>query len=207
MQRHVKGLPRLGGDAVWAASGFAIFMSAWWIVSLLIGREKLPSPPEVGEQIYVMFSQSPILMSRGGPASVVPHIYDSLLKYIVGMGIGITVGVSLGLAMKLNATVYDLLILPVEGIRTIPPLAFSPFLLLWCGPTALSAVLLILIYVAFMLVINTINAIENVPPIYAQFAETLGANRRQVFRTVILPAIIPELIGGLRAALGRAWGC
>jgi ABC-type nitrate/sulfonate/bicarbonate transport system permease component len=56
-----------------------------------------------------------------------------------------------------------------------------------------------------MVVINTIEAIRNVPPVYFQYARTLGASRLQAYRTVILPAMLPELIGGIRVVLGLSW--
>jgi ABC-type nitrate/sulfonate/bicarbonate transport system permease component len=204
--RNATALQVLTSQSLWGMAGFAVFLCCWWLLSLSIGAQRLPSPADVATQLYVLFSESAILMSRGGPATIAPHMLDSLVKYLAGAGIGIVLGVFLGLLMKLSPTAYDLLILPVEGIRTVPALAFSPFLLLWYGPTALSAILLIVIYVSLMLVISTINAIENVSPIYMQFARTLGATERQIFRTVILPAILPELIGALRVALARSWG-
>jgi ABC-type nitrate/sulfonate/bicarbonate transport system permease component len=47
--------------------------------------------------------------------------------------------------------------------------------------------------------------VRNVPPIYDQLALTLGASRWQIFRTVTLPAIVPELVGGIRVVLGLSW--
>ena len=188
------------------AGGFTIFVLLWIIISYLIGRERLPPPYEVIQQFFIIFKNSPVLSSRGGPASIIPHIQDSILKYIIGASAGIIIGISLGLLMTLNSFIYDLLILPIEGIRTIPALALTPFLLLWFGPTPTAAIILIIVYITLMLVINTLNAIENVPIIYMQFARTLGANKSQIFKTVIIPAIIPELKGAIRVALSRSWG-
>jgi ABC-type nitrate/sulfonate/bicarbonate transport system permease component len=56
-----------------------------------------------------------------------------------------------------------------------------------------------------MIVINTIVAIKNVDAIYMKFALTQGANRGKVFRSVVFPAIIPELTGGIRVVIGVSW--
>jgi len=56
-----------------------------------------------------------------------------------------------------------------------------------------------------MIVINTIVAIRNVNPIYINFARTLGSNNMRVFKTVILPAIVPELTGGIKVVIGVSW--
>jgi sulfonate transport system permease protein len=48
-------------------------------------------------------------------------------------------------------------------------------------------------------------AIENVSPTIQNFARTLGASRLRVYRTVVLPAIVPEVAGGIRVVIGIAW--
>lgn len=201
-----RDLLKSSNNVFYGTAGFIIFVACWWLVSALIGRERLPPPSEVVNEFYVIFVDSPILSSRGGPDTIIPHITSSIIKYASGVFVGVASGIALGLLMKLSRSFHDFLILPVESIRTIPALAFTPFLLLWFGPTATSVVLLIIIYSALMLVITTLNAIDNVPPIYAQFSQTFGATRSQTFRTVIIPAIMPELRGGIRVALARSWG-
>jgi len=191
---------------LWGAGGIALFVVFWWAISVAIGRERLPPPPEVIRQLYEIFIGSPMLASRGGVGTVVPHLVNSVAKYLVGVVVGVTLGIGLGLLMKCSATVHDIVIIPVEGIRTVPALAFTPFLLLWFGPTALAVVFLVIIYISLMLVISTVNAIDNVPRIYLEFAKTLGTTERQLFRSVVLPAILPELRGGIRVAISRSWG-
>ena len=56
-----------------------------------------------------------------------------------------------------------------------------------------------------ILFVNTTNAIKNVPLIHKQFAMTLGANRIQLYKTIIIPAIFPEIAGGFRVSLALAW--
>ena len=64
-------------------------------------------------------------------------------------------------------------------------------------------------FVAFavfsMLFVNTLEAIRNVDPVVRRFAMALGASRIRVYRTVVVPAIVPELAGGMRVVLGLAW--
>ena len=60
-------------------------------------------------------------------------------------------------------------------------------------------------YVFVMMVVTTLNAAANVEPILPTFAATLGGSQNRVFRTVILPAMIPTIVGGVRVAIGIAW--
>ena len=57
-----------------------------------------------------------------------------------------------------------------------------------------------------MIVITTLNAVSNINPVLPTFAATLGASRNRIFLTVILPALVPAIVGGLRVAVGIAWG-
>ena len=61
-------------------------------------------------------------------------------------------------------------------------------------------------YMFLAIVINTLEAIRNVPQVSIHYALTMGASRGQVFRTIVLPAIVPELVGGIRVGVALALG-
>ena len=52
---------------------------------------------------------------------------------------------------------------------------------------------------------GTVNAVANIPGIYLDYARTLGANRLQIYRAVIVPAMFPELRSSILLGLGVAW--
>jgi ABC-type nitrate/sulfonate/bicarbonate transport system permease component len=96
--------------------------------------------------------------------------------------------------------------LPIEVLRTIPPLAAIPFFLIWIGTTPIGQLMMVGFYTFVMLVVTTLNAAANVDPIYPRFAATLGADPNRIFRTVIFPAMVPAIAGGIRVAVGIALG-
>jgi ABC-type nitrate/sulfonate/bicarbonate transport system permease component len=85
-----------------------------------------------------------------------------------------------------------------------PSLALLPLFMLWFGGREIRTFGFVTLAIFIILVINTVVAIRNVPPIYAQMARTLGATRLQVDLTIIIPAIVPGLIGAVRV-LGSSW--
>jgi ABC-type nitrate/sulfonate/bicarbonate transport system permease component len=89
---------------------------------------------------------------------------------------------------------------------TIPILVAAPFLLIWFGVGRMSAVCLVIFYVAAILYIFAERAADNLDPIYEDSARTLGATPRQVIRDLLIPGTVPEILGGLRIALAGAWG-
>jgi ABC-type nitrate/sulfonate/bicarbonate transport system permease component len=109
-------------------------------------------------------------------------------------------GVSLGLAMAYNKKVQYFFDPLIESMRPVPVIAMIPFFLMWFGIAEVGKLLLITLGVFAIMVVSTVEAVRNVPSIYILAAQTLGASKSQWFRTIIIPAIVPGLIGPLRVA-------
>ncbi len=124
-----------------------------------------------------------------------------LLGTLLGAGLGILLGLAVGWSEKLGALIEA----PVLVVRMAPLLALIPLFIIWFGGQEIGRILYVTYAIFVMLFINTINAVRNVKPVYKQFALTLGASKGQMYRTIVFPAIIPELAGGIRVALGSAW--
>jgi sulfonate transport system permease protein len=93
----------------------------------------------------------------------------------------------------------------VQIIRTLPLLAMVPLFQLWFGTYFVGKVIFVAYGVGVIFFAGTVNAVRNVPQIYIDNARTLGASRLRLYRTVILPAIFPELRATILLSLGTAW--
>lgn len=133
------------------------------------------------------------------------HSIITFFRVITGTLLGAAIGIGLGILIGWSYRFETFVVIPLLFIRTVPLLAMIPLFIVWFGGSELG----VLLYIAFgsfiMLVINTMEAIRNVPPVYQKYARTLGATRGQLFRTVIIPAIVPELTGGIRVVIGLSW--
>lgn len=187
--------------------GLGLFVALWWWAALKLGRTRLPAPDEVLARLLtsVTFARE-LVIQGGGKHGLYPHLWYTFTRTILGTAIGASFGILVGLAMGWNEKLHDFLNASMEAIRTIPPLAAAPFFLMWFGPTPGAQLGMLVFYCFLLLVVNTTSAIRNVSPVYIQFAMTQGATRGQVFRSVVLPAIVPELVGGIRVAIGVSWG-
>jgi ABC-type nitrate/sulfonate/bicarbonate transport system permease component len=125
---------------------------------------------------------------------------------LLGCATGGVVGTLLGLAIARWSPLALFTEIPIGALRAVPPLAAIPFMVLWFGPLPEAQLGAVAFYTALMMVVTTTTAVGNLDPLAQRFARTLGARDGHVFRTVVLPSIIPELIGGLRVATGIAWG-
>jgi len=181
--------------------GFAAIIIAWQALSLTISSVAFPLLPEFSRNFIRDLVYCPQL---GSGLSI--HLLFTTLKAIIGISLGSIIGVGYGLLMGWSKNIRERGEPPLIILRTTPPLATVPFFLMWFGPGNISQILVIIIYSFLMFSTYTLNAIRNVYPIYGQFAATLGANKKDVFYRVILPSIVPELIGGLRVTLTFSWG-
>jgi ABC-type nitrate/sulfonate/bicarbonate transport system permease component len=169
-----------------------LYFLAWFLITedglALVRPIKFPSPRMVVEAAITISS----VLGK--------DILVTSARVIVGWGAGVALGVGLGLWMSFNKKVYYFFDPLIESMRPVPVIAMIPFFLLWFGINETGKFLLVLLGVFTIIVVSTVEAVRNVPKIYIRAAETLGASQRQIFRRIIIPAIIPQLIGPLRVS-------
>lgn len=181
--------------------------AAWELASHLSGRDVLPGLFDIIKVFVSSAFGDPIISSQGGgTGGYVPHVIATMLRVAAGVGggacLGVIVGLGLAEAPRLRQHVEPIL----ESLRVVPPLILIPFVLVALGPTEIAQFLVCGIYATLSVFVHTINALENVPSEYRIIARMHAASRLQSIRTVDLPAILPELAGGLRITLAIAVG-
>lgn len=201
--------------------GMALF---WEALSLFYTAELVPGVPLVPGW-EVLFTRTLLSMSdywtggfgveavvdggrrtySGAVLSILEHSWDTMVRLLVGMLVGSIGGTLLGLAISWSDWTRRLIDLPVQVLRTLPLLAMVPLFQLWFGTYFAGKVVFIGYGVGVLFVAGTINAVRNVPAIYVDNARTLGATKLSIYRTIILPAIFPELRATIMLSLGTAW--
>src|SRR5690606_23630279 len=100
-----------------------------------------------------------------------------MYRVVCGLVTGTVLGVIIGMLVCFNNKLYYLLNPLIESSRPVPVIAMIPFFLMWFGIGELGKFLLVTLGVFAIIVINTIEAIRNVPPIYVKEEKTLCANK------------------------------
>ena len=113
----------------------------------------------------------------------------------------VPLGILIGLSRRVCA-IFDPLI---EFYRPIPPLAYLPLIVIWCGIGEFSKVLLIYLAIFAPLAIATVQGVRRVDENRVRAARSLGATRWQLVRFVILPSAAPDVLTGVRIGLGVGW--
>lgn len=195
----------------------------WHVVSLLGGRSPLTHERLVPNAIDLVRSFDRLAIywpgglgiraiTRGaGPTfgmAVLALIYNSLataLRLFAGLALGATVSVSLAGLVGWSRTFRRIFVLPSHIVRMFPLLALAPLFNLWFGSTERGAISFIALASFAILFVGTLTAIASVPSAYSNYARSLGASRARAYLTVVLPAGLPALRGGLLLALGFGW--
>jgi ABC-type nitrate/sulfonate/bicarbonate transport system permease component len=133
-------------------------------------------------------------------------ILTTVTMTLTGFGIGVVFGAASGLIMAYNKTIRNLLGALFDFSRPVPVFALIPLFILWFGIGRAPQIALIALGTSVVLGVTTLEAIRNVPTIYIRAALTLGAGRQTIYSTVIVPYIIPHLIGAIRVAAAASWG-
>lgn len=129
----------------------------------------------------------------------------SLRRVAVGLGLGLPSGLLLALFAALSRVGEDLVDAPMQMLRTLPFLGITPLLILWFGIGDAPKVALVFLGVCFPVYVNTFVGIRNVDARLAEAARTFGAGRWRLARSVLVPGALPNILVGLRLALGIAW--
>lgn len=168
----------------------------WWILTTgteTIGQLYFPSPESVWLAVTTLNTQ------------LVVDAWATLVRVLISWVGGSILGVGVGLVMARTRWVFYVLNPVIEAVRPVPPVALIPFVILWFGIGDNGKIFLGALACFMVMVVNTTVACDNVPPVYAQAAQSLGATPNQVYRTVVLPAIVPEILSGFRIGSALAF--
>lgn len=133
------------------------------------------------------------------------HITASLARVGAGFGLALLLGVPLGLWMGWVAGAYRTLNPIFQMLRPISPIAWIPVAILWFGVGDLSPIFLIFIASVFPLIVQTTAGVHTIERRYLRAAANFGVSRGVLFRRVVIPAVLPEIIVGMRIGIGVAW--
>jgi len=130
------------------------------------------------------------------------HIGISLLRIFLAFFFAALTAIPLGLLSGLNSTIRAIFTPIIYFYRPLPPLAYYTILIIWLGIGELSKVTLLYLAGFAPIFIASVSAVENVDSNRIIVAKTLGAKKPKLFRHVIIPSCLPEILTGLRTSIG-----
>lgn len=177
----------------------AVFLVVWHFAAAIVGSPFFPSPYKI-VQAFVTLATNGDTMGN----SLWAHCWASLYRVLVGFAAGVVLGVPLGLAMGLLPGLYTATRSIVEPFRFIPPIAWIPLAIIFFSGLPRFA-FLIFIGSFFPVFTATLVGVARVEQIHRKVAVAYGASRLWVLSHIVLPTVMPDIMGGMRVALGAAW--
>ena len=170
------------------------FLVVWTLVSMLPLAIQLPSPLDAVRSAL-----------RLDPAMLLGDMALSTWRVASGFALAAAVGIPLGIMIGYSQVMRDLLFMPIELFRPIPPIAWIPLAILFFPTTEMMVVFLTYYGAFFPIVYNTVDGVSNIRSTYIRAGKSLGASEWTLFWHVILPASLPIVFTGLYIAIGVSW--
>jgi NitT/TauT family transport system permease protein len=173
----------------------AAIVGAWWALVVATHSIVFPTPWQVVRGVVELVQDG----------SLWTHIGASLFRVGAGFGLAVLLAVPLGLWMGWVHGAYVTLNPVFQMLRPISPIAWIPIAILWFGVGDVSPIFLIFISSLFPMIVQTTAGVHTIEPRFLRAAANFGVSRRTLFRQVVIPAVLPQIIVGMRIGLGVAW--
>ena len=173
----------------------AAFLLTWDLAVRLSGNTLFPKPFDVALGILELVRQGLLFK----------YIVASLFRVTWGFALAVLVGVPFGLMLGWFRRAHEAFNPMIQAFRPISPIAWIPVAILWFGVSDAAPIFLIFLASVFPITVSTMAAVKSVPSVHLRAAQNFGLSGFQLFYRVILPATLPQILTGLRIALGVAW--
>jgi taurine transport system permease protein len=193
--------PGEGSSVAISVVTIVVLLAAWFGVTALglIKPLFLPSPGAVALQFYEY------LTGIANDKPLWQHFLASILRVAAAFWLAVLTAVPVGIAMGMSRVARGIFDPPIEFYRPLPPLAYLPLIIIWFGIDELPKVLLIYLACFAPLALAARSGMKSATQEQIHAAYSMGASYGQVIRHVILPAALPEILVGMRIAIGFGW--
>lgn len=178
----------------WPVAGLAGTIAAWWLATGVLDIQTviLPSPPEVADG----FRRYPeVLLTATWSTTKV-----SLLGFALSVVVGVAVGAAIAAWKPFERAFSPLLV----AVNAVPKVALAPLMLVWFGYGTTPVLAMAFLVCFFPIVLSTSTGLRSTPADLAELARSLSASRLRTFRTIRVPAALPQIFVGLKLAMPLA---
>lgn len=193
----------------------ACLLLMWHGAVRLSGSDLFPTPVQVAQGIVELARPTSAVSADvpwyGVPAAylqetrLVKYVVASLFRVTIGFGLALVIGIPFGLLLGWSTRLCDAFNPIIQILRPISPIAWIPVAILWFGVDDKAPIFLIFLASVFPVTVAAMAAVQNMQLVYVRAARNFGLSTLQLFTRVIFPACLPQILTGVRIALGVAW--
>ena len=188
---------------VWGTNAFVLvaFVVFWHVIAKAYESPFIPLPYDVWVATQRLAFEGDV-----NGHTLWAHTQASLVRVLAGFAAAVVMGVPLGLVMGLYPALYEGTRSLSEPLRFIPPLAWIPIALVTLTGFP-RYVFIIWLGAFFPIFIATLVGVPRVEILHKNVALVHGATKGWIVRHVVVPSILPDILGGMRVGLGVGWMC
>ena len=172
-----------------------LFVIGWHFAVKWSGSDIFPTPE--------MVVTGTVELARKGV--LLKYVIASLFRVASGYLLAVFIGIPLGLILGWFGRARKAFNPAIQVLRPISPIAWIPLAILWFGVSDLAPIFLIFLASVFPITTSAMAAVQNIQLVYIRAARNFGISGLALFKKVVLPAALPQILTGLRLALGVAW--
>jgi NitT/TauT family transport system permease protein len=172
-----------------------LFVIGWHFTVKWSGSDIFPTPGQVLSGAYELAEKGVLLK----------YVVASLFRVASGYLLAVFVGIPLGLLMGWFGRARAAFNPAIQVLRPISPIAWIPVAILWFGVSDLAPIFLIFLASLFPITTAAMAAVQNIQLVYIRAARNFGIRGLELFKKVVFPAALPQILTGLRLALCVAW--
>lgn len=159
------------------------------------GLAVLLSPQKTVESLYGLFQSQQIF----------PHLFASLQRIIIGLGVALIIGIPIGLLLGFSQKLEQFVTPAMQFLRMISPLSWMPIIIMLLGIGDAPIYFLLAFACVWSIIISTLTGVKSIQKEWLELGEVLAASRLDLLKHIIVPAIAGHILTGMRVALGIAW--
>ncbi len=177
----------------WPLLAAALLLAMWHYSVVWTGTKVFPSPLSVEKGLSELFHKHVLWADIG----------DSLRRVAIGFGAAAIIGIPLGLTLGWYPALNQVLNPTLQILRPISPIAWIPVAIIFFGIGDKAATFLVFLGAFFPIVVACVSGVSSVPAIYRRAGRNFGLSPAQILTRVVFPAALPQILIGLRIALGH----
>lgn len=185
------------GDGARAILFLGSLVAAWQVLSVFAPWDPLlfPSP------VDVVGALGESLATGRLPIAIAISVRRLVVGYVASLAVGAVIGTVLARSETARKTIGLLL----TGLQALPSICWLPLALLWFGLSEKAIFFVVLMGSVLSIATATEAGVRSVPPVYVRAARSMGARGLTLYRTVVLPAALPQVLTGAKLGWSFAW--
>ncbi len=187
--------PRAWERVFWPVAAALALLCVWHYAVVWTATKVFPSPLSVERGIAELMRKHLLWAD----------IEDSLRRVAVGYSAAALVGIPVGLSLGWFPEAHQVVNPVLQLLRPISPIAWIPVAIIFFGVGDPAAIFLVFLASFFPIVVACAAGVASVPVLYRRAGRNLGLSNFELLRKIVFPAALPQILIGLRIALGVAW--